>query len=225
VPSSQEILEAAEAGGEHEYAAAIRYWRAMILLAIGEPEAFSTEVDGLVTAAAAARVPEALWLADALAALRATVQGRFAEARDAMERALATGHRMQLANAVGVYASQRIMWHAFQGRLAELAPEIAAFVDEHPAGAGWRPVRALARLAGGDAVAAQGEFKGLLAAGLAPAERGVMARSYLAGLAALCIALPAPRGEDIEAIPGSCQRSRRCARIPRDRGSGSLPER
>ena len=134
-------------------------------------------------------MPEALWLADTLAALRATVQGRFAEARDAMERALATGRRMQLPNAVGVHASQRIMWHAFQGRLAEIAPEIDAFVDEHPGGAGWRPLRALARLACGDAVAARAEFQSLLATGLAPAERGVMARCYLAGLAALCVAL------------------------------------
>ena len=189
VPSSQEILETAEAVGEHECAAAIRYMRAMTLLAIGEPEAFSSEVDALATAGAASRLPEAIWLADALAALRATVQGRFDEAHDAMERALATGCRMQLPNAAGVYASQRIMWHAFQGRLAEIAPEIEAFVDSHPGGAGWRPYRAAARLAGGDVVAARTEFQSLLARGLGPAERGVMSRSYLAGLAALCIGL------------------------------------
>ncbi len=189
VPSTQEILLAAEAGGEHEYAAAIRYTRAMTLLAIGEPEAFSTEVDSLATAAAASRVPEALWLADALAALRAAVQGRFGEARKAMERALATGRRAHLPNAVGVHASQRIMWHALQGRIGEIAPEIEEFVETHPGGAGWRPFRALARLARGDAVAARAEFQSLLATGLAPAERGVMARSYLVGLAALCVAL------------------------------------
>jgi len=73
VPRTQEILDAAEAGEEHEYAAAIRYSRAITLLAIGEPEAFSREVDGLATQAAASRVPEALWLAEALDALRATV--------------------------------------------------------------------------------------------------------------------------------------------------------
>jgi hypothetical protein len=188
VPNPQEILEAAEAGGEHEYAAAIRHARAMTLLAIGEREAFSNEVDGLATAAAASRVPEALWLADALAALRATVQGRFVEAHDAMERALAIGCRAQLANAVVLYGSQRIMWHLFQGRLAEITPEIEALVREHPGAAGWRPLRALARLVRGDAIAADAEFEDLLASGLAPAERGVMARLYLAGLAALCIA-------------------------------------
>src|SRR5262249_52552803 len=44
LPSPQDILDAAEAGGEHESAAAIRYMRAMTLLAIGEPEGFSSEV-------------------------------------------------------------------------------------------------------------------------------------------------------------------------------------
>ena len=189
VPSSQEILEAAEAGREHEFAAAIRHARAATLFAIGEPEAFASEVDALATTAAASHVPEAVWLADALAALRATVQGRFAEARDVMDRAFAAGRRAQLPNAVGLHASQRIMWHAFQGRLAEIAPELDAFVDEHPGGAAWRPFRALARLACGDAVAARAEFRSLLASGLARAERGVMARCYLAGLAALCVAL------------------------------------
>src|SRR5262249_16619050 len=54
LPSSQEILETAEKGGEHECAAAVRYMRAMILLAIGEPDVFSSEVDGLATAGAPA---------------------------------------------------------------------------------------------------------------------------------------------------------------------------
>ncbi len=189
VPSTQEILEAAEAGGEHEYAAAIRYARAVTLLAIGEPEAFSNEVDGLATSVAASHVPEGRWLAEALAALRATVQGRFDEARDAIAHAHATGRRAQLPNAAGVYMSQRIMWHALQGRLAAILPEIEEFVANHPGGAGWRPFRALARLASGDAIAARAELDDLLATGLAPADRGVMARCYLAGLAALCTAL------------------------------------
>ena len=42
---------------------------------------------------------------------------------------------------------------------------------------------------GGDVVDARAELQSLLAAGLAPAERGVMSRTYLAGLAALCVAL------------------------------------
>ncbi|MEW6273137.1 MAG: AAA family ATPase, partial [Thermodesulfobacteriota bacterium] len=153
LPTIEEILTVAEAGGEHAFAAAIRHARAMTMLALGAPDEFSAEIDGVATAAAASRAPEAVWLADALAALRATVQGRFAEAHEAIERARSFGSRMQLPNAVPVHTGQRVMWHAFQGRLAEMASEIDAFVEEHPGGSAWRPFRALARLAAGDAVA------------------------------------------------------------------------
>ncbi len=189
MPTFDEILGAAEAGGEHEYAAAVRYSRAMNLLSKGEPEAFTSEIDGLATAASASRSPDGLWLADALASLRATVQGRFAAAEEARERALATGIRMQLANALGVYVSQKIMLHALRGTLAEIVAELEVFVDAHPFGARWKPFRALARLSAGNVVDARAEYESLLAAGLEPAERGVMSRTYLAGLAALCVAL------------------------------------
>ena len=120
---------------------------------MGAAEEFWSEIDGLATAAATSRAPEALWLADALAALRATIEGRFTTAQDLMDRAAATGRRMQLPNAGATHVSQRIMWHALQGRLADIAPEIDALVDGHPGGRGWQPIRALARACGrpGDA--------------------------------------------------------------------------
>ena len=189
IPNPQEMLEAGEAGGEHEIVAAIRYARAMTMLGYGELDGFSAEVDGLVTAAASSRVPEALWLADALVALRANVQGRFDDAWEAMDRALATGRRAQLPNAAGVHATQRIMCFAFQGRLGEVVSEIDAFVESDSAGAGWRPLRAVAKLASGDAVAARAEFEDLIAGGFGSADRGVMSRAYLMGLALLCVSL------------------------------------
>jgi hypothetical protein len=189
VPSPQEILEAAAAGGDHDLAAAVRHLQAVTWFAAGDAAAFSAEVDGIATMAVTSRAPDARWLADALSAMRATVAGRFAEAHELIERALATGRRMQLPNAAGMYASQRIMWHLAQGRVAEIVPEIEAFVDGHPGGAGWRPVRALARLARGDVVAARAEFRGLLGGGLGPAASGATSRSSLAGLAFLCVAL------------------------------------
>jgi hypothetical protein len=188
IPSTQVILEAAEAGGEHEYAAAIRYARCITLLAINEADAFSAEIDALAATSAAAHVPEGLWLTEALVALRHTVQGRFADAERAIERARAIGSRMHVPNAAGVHAAQRIMWHAFQGRLGEAADEVEEFVATHPTGSGWRPMRALARLARGDVVAARAELQDLMAAG-SPRDRGTMARFQLAGLAALCIGL------------------------------------
>jgi hypothetical protein len=146
VPDPQEMLEAAVAGGEREIEPAIRYARAMTMLGCGEPEAFSAEIDGLAIAAAASRVPETLWFAGALEALRATVQGRFGDAFEAMDRAIATARRAQLPNAEGVYATQRIMCFAFQGRLGDIVGEIDAFVETEFAGPGWRPFRAIARV-------------------------------------------------------------------------------
>jgi hypothetical protein len=189
IPKVDDILRAAEAGGEHEIVAGIRHLRAAGLFAIGEADAFSAEVDGLATAAAASRAPDALCLADDLAAMRAVVEGRFREGRELMERAFATGRRMRLANSAGRHAAHRIMWHLAQGRLAEIVSEIDAFVAEHPGGTGWEPIRALARLASGDVAAARAEYHTLLAAGFDPADSGVMSRCYLAGLALLCVEL------------------------------------
>ena len=189
VPSPHEILEAAEAGGNHDSIAAVRHLRAMIWLAIGDAEGFSAEVDGIAVVAAASRAPGPLWRADALGALRATVEGRFADAHDLIERALVTGRSLQLPNTAGTYAAQRIMWHMAQGRLAEIAPEIEAFVDGHPRGAGWRPVRAIARLACGDAPSARTEFHGVVATVLGSSEPGAISRCHLAGVALLCVAL------------------------------------
>jgi tetratricopeptide (TPR) repeat protein len=189
VPTAEEILAAAEAGGEHEISAAIRHMRAAFLFAFGEVDAFSAEVDALATAATASRVPEALWLADTLAALRSIVEGRFDEGHELMDRALATGQRMRLPNAIGQYSSQRIMWHFARGRLADVADEIDAFVREDPGGTGWEPSRALARHARGDLAGARTEWRTLLAAGFGAAESGIMSRCYLASLALLCVEL------------------------------------
>jgi tetratricopeptide (TPR) repeat protein len=187
LPNPDEMLDAARAGGEHEIEAAIRYARAMAMFAFGEPEAFAAEVDGLSTFAAETRVPEAVWLADALVALGTMIQGRFDDAWEAMDRIAA--RFTALPNVAGVLATQRIMWAAFQGRLGEFASEIDAFVDTQFAGPGWRPIRALSRLASGDAVAARAEFEEMIAAGLGAADRGVMSRMYLMGLAVLCVSL------------------------------------
>jgi hypothetical protein len=159
------------------------------MFALGEADAYRTEHDALITVATASRVPEALWLADAIGAMRATVEGRFAEGHRLAEQARATGVRTQLPNAAGVHLGQQVMWHSVQGRLAALLPTLEEFVERHPRILVWQAFRALARLAHGDVVGARAEFAALVVAGLTPAKRGVHLRSYLAGLGALCVGL------------------------------------
>ncbi len=187
--SLQEILEAAEAADDLEFAAEIRQTRAAAMLVIGEPDGFWAEHDALATVAAATGVPEAVWLAEAIAGLRTTMEGRFDEGRRRIEQALAVGLRMQLPNAPGVHVGQQVMWHALQGRLGEILPMLDACVREHPTVAVWRAFQALAQLATGDVAAARAGFRRLMAEGLQPASRGVNLRSHLAALAALCVGL------------------------------------
>lgn len=189
VPSVQEVVAAAEASGEHHVAASLRHLTAAGCFAVGEPVAFAAEVDALATTAAASHAPEAMWLADALGALRAVVEGDLDGGQTLMDRAHATGRRLQLPNAHGQHVSQRIMLAFVQGRLGEMASEIEAFVARDAGGTGWQPMRALARLARGDVPGARGELRTLLAGGFQPADSGIMSRCYLASLAYLCAEL------------------------------------
>src|SRR5262249_27208910 len=58
LPDPQEVLDAAEVGGDHESAAVVRHLRAVTCFASGDAKAFSAEVDGVATVAATSRVPE-----------------------------------------------------------------------------------------------------------------------------------------------------------------------
>jgi hypothetical protein len=151
----QDLIRLAESADDPELAAQVRYSRASVMFTLGRAEQFWADADALVTVATSSRVPEARWLADLLSALRATVEGRFAEARRLMDEALTIGTRMQLTNAVGFHIIQEVMWYALQGRIGELLPRLTAFVDEHPSGALLWPVRAIARLARGDEASAR----------------------------------------------------------------------
>lgn len=189
VASAREIIAAAEAGGEHEIAAAIRHLRAMSRLAVGDREGFVAETDALATAAAASHAPEALWLADALAALRATLEGRFEHGRQLMDRALATGRRLQIANAHTQHLSQWLMWHHVRGRFGEIANGLDLVLDEHAGGGAWQPLRAWARSVRGDAAGARAELQTLLADAGRCADSGVWCRVQLGTLALLCAAV------------------------------------
>jgi hypothetical protein len=189
VASAKEIIAAAEAGGEHEIAAAIRHLRAMGRLAVGDRDGFNEAVDSLATAAADSHAPEALWLSDALGALRATLEGRFGDGRQRMDRALATGRRLQVANAAAQHLSQWMMWHHVRGRLEDVAHGLDVVLDEHVGGGAWQPVRAWGRFALGDVEGARTELHTMVAGESACSDSGVMRRVHLGALAFLCAAL------------------------------------
>lgn len=227
VASAREIIAAAEAGGEHEVAAAIRHLRAMGRFAVGDRDGFNAEVDALATAAAVSHAPEALWLAEALAALRTTLEGRFAEGRQHMDRALAVGRRLQVANATAQHLSQWLMWHHVAGRFGDVAGDVDVVLDEHAGGGAWRPIRAWARIVRGDTAGARADLRTLLASEGPCDDSGVWCRVKLGTMSLLCAAL-----DDREVAPGLYERALRqtdkwivdgCATIgPWDLARGAL---
>jgi hypothetical protein len=190
LPSYAELAELAESAGELERAARLRHRSIVAHLAMGDGEAFWAEHEAFTALAASSRVPEALWLAAGIGAMRAFLEGRFDDGRRASEQALELARRMHLTRAEGAYLSQQIMGHALRGRLAEVRPALVESVTR-PEMMAWRPFLAIAHLAAGDTTAARTELATLLASGFARAERGLHASSYLAGLAALAIGLRA----------------------------------
>jgi hypothetical protein len=178
VPSARGIPETAEAEGDDESAATFRCMRAMTFLATGEPEA-SRGGRRLATAAAACGF-QALWLARTRWRRSGPRSGDVCGAGcDGTRRR--DGCRMQLLNAGAVYRTAHHV--ARPGPPGRDRPEIESLAERTRAAVvgvrsghspGW-PEATRRRPA---------EFGACSRADSAPAERGVMARRYLAGLAA-----------------------------------------
>jgi tetratricopeptide (TPR) repeat protein len=72
-------------------------------------------------------------------AMQAILAGDFALAECKAEESLAMAESVDAKFAAGVYGMQMFTIRREQGRLAEVAPLLKQFVDEHPYNATWRP--------------------------------------------------------------------------------------
>jgi tetratricopeptide (TPR) repeat protein len=75
--------------------------------------------------------------------MRALMRGDFAASERLAEEASALGQRLQTQNASGIFALQMFTLRREQGRLKELEPVVRYFIQQHGAGAAWRPGLAL----------------------------------------------------------------------------------
>jgi tetratricopeptide (TPR) repeat protein len=119
-------------------------------------------------------------------AMRAILDGEFAEAERLAEQALESGRDEQGEVVSGVYGVQMFTIRREQGRLAEVAPVLRRFIDENPRDAAWRPGMALIASDLGFYDAARKAFDDLAAGGFAfpvDAKRS-LTLSYLAEVCA-----------------------------------------
>ncbi len=76
-------------------------------------------------------------------AMRALMQGRFADSERLAQQAAAAGQSLQTDNSSGILALQMFTLRREQGRLKELEPVVRYFVEQNTAAAAWRPGLAL----------------------------------------------------------------------------------
>jgi DNA-binding CsgD family transcriptional regulator len=137
--TATELLRLAEDGGDRELALEGHRWRLYALLEQGDIAAVDAEIEAYARVAAGLRQPQYLSHVALWRAMRALMDGRFAEVEPLVEEMLATGRRAQRREAEPVFAAQMLSLHRDRGdlaRLAELEPllrEHADSVEEHRA--------------------------------------------------------------------------------------------
>ncbi|NML43649.1 AAA family ATPase [Ramlibacter sp. G-1-2-2] len=128
------------------------------------------------------------YVAAASRTMLALLEGRLAEVETLARNTLAIGDRMPGLDAAGVYGVQMFTLRREQGRLAEVAPALQAFV-QGDAAKPWRPGLALLYVELDQPDAARREFELLAQDGFAALPRDGVWAASTAYLAQVCVAL------------------------------------
>lgn len=112
--------------------------------------------------------------------------GRFDEAESMAMAAFDTGQRLGVDNNEGVMGIQMFTIRREQGRLVEIAPIVQHFVNEHGAGAAWRPGLALIYSDIGETEKARVEFDRLATDGFSSIPHDSLWQTCLTYLAEVC---------------------------------------
>jgi class 3 adenylate cyclase/tetratricopeptide (TPR) repeat protein len=156
-----EMLDAADAANAKEESARASYWCALCWLEVGDILATDAAFDAHARKVDELQQPLYLHLSRELLAMRALMQGRFADSERLAQEARAIGQRLQTETAAGIFGLQMFTLRREQGRLKELEPVVRYFVQQHSAAAAWRPGLALIYSELGRRDEAQVEFEHL----------------------------------------------------------------
>ncbi len=129
---ADELVRLGEEGGDKEKALHGHIWRIVDLLDAGEVAAADRETRKAVQLTEELRQPFYRWLEVAHRSMRALMEGRFAEAEQTMQQALAVGQRVSRPQAVQIFAVQMFALRWEQGRLQEVEPPFKGFVESNP---------------------------------------------------------------------------------------------
>ena len=124
-----EILRLALDGGDAEQALEARQFRILDLLELGDIASADAEIELYRMASAELRHPFYLWYSDAIPALRALLDGRFAEAEEQATKALTWSDRAPGMAALLIYGAQMLWAWSEQGRFDVLESILSGIIE------------------------------------------------------------------------------------------------
>ncbi|MGH7857545.1 MAG: ATP-binding protein, partial [Candidatus Binatia bacterium] len=135
---ASEIIGLADEVGDPRLAIDAHATRLTHLVESGDIDAAERELATLERRAEALRLPYARWVASCARAMKALLDGRFAESEALITRALEVGQESENRNASLCFGGQLFFLRREQGRLDELAPLVEGFLDQYPGMIVWR---------------------------------------------------------------------------------------
>jgi DNA-binding SARP family transcriptional activator len=189
---STELLSLATTLGEQELTLAARQWHIVSCLEAGDMATVDQDLRAYTRQARQLRQPLYLYWAAILRSTRALLRGQFDEAERLSLQALTVGHRLegrQLDNIQNGVGAQIQFIRREQGRMGEVEPMVATFVERLPQIPAWRMAKALIDASIGQLEAARSQLDFLARDGFGRIPRDVFWLPALAGLAEVCATL------------------------------------
>jgi DNA-binding CsgD family transcriptional regulator/tetratricopeptide (TPR) repeat protein len=141
--AATEILPLARQADDPDLVLHSHAWRTICLLELGDLAAADAAIAAFTPVGEELRQPRYQWATPVRRAMRALLDGRFAEVEPLAQQALAIGQRAQHSDAMTAYFVQMFALRREQGRLAELESVAQSVVAGSPATPAWRAALAL----------------------------------------------------------------------------------
>jgi DNA-binding CsgD family transcriptional regulator/tetratricopeptide (TPR) repeat protein len=186
---ANEMMRLAERGKDRALALKAYRWRIVDLLEMGDIQAVDAEIAKQTRLATQLREQLYLWHSAKFRTMRATLDGRFAEADELLEQAFASGQRMQMRGYLAVHSTQLFVLRREQGRVHEAEAALTETADSNPNATLQHAALALLWCETGRLSAGQERFDRLAENGFVRARRTLfwLATMALASEVAVCL--------------------------------------
>lgn len=184
-----ELVELAERSGDREMLMNEHAWRLVDLLELGDMAAVEAELDIYKRLAYQLRLP---WYQEYVArfgAMRAILQGQFAEGERLSNEAMGLAQRVHHEDSVLLYGSQLLGLRIEQGRIGEMDSALQVMVAQYPAVPVWRSLTASVHARMGRLDEARAEIDRLAVRDFSDLPRDYLRISCLMYLADACVAV------------------------------------